>query len=81
MAEHLLKSIDCLRCHTRMEAGFIPDLGEGIRQQNWAPGVPEPSFWTGLKMKKEDIYFVVTYRCPNCGYLESYAASRAIEKE
>lgn len=58
--------IDCVRCHTRMEAGFIPDLGEGMRQQQWAPGLPKPSFWTGLKIEKpEEVLSVVTYRCPN----------------
>lgn len=73
MTEDTMKSPDCIRCHTRMELGFIPDLGEGMRQQSWAPGTPERSIWTGLKIKREEVRHVVTYRCPSCGYLESYA--------
>jgi predicted nucleic-acid-binding Zn-ribbon protein len=69
--------IDCIRCHSRMEAGFIPDIGEGMRQQQWAPGSPHPSFWTGLKIENQDeVVPVITYRCPNCGYLESYAVPK-----
>jgi len=68
------KQLECVRCRTEMEDGFVPDLGEyGYKQQIWYPGEPERSFWTGLKMKKEEVIPVRTRRCPRCGYLESYA--------
>jgi hypothetical protein len=57
-----------------MEDGYMVDLSQsGYRQQIWHPGTPEPSFWLGLKIKEEQCIPVTTLRCPNCGYLESYA--------
>ena len=58
-----------------MESGWVPDnTHAGLQQENWCPGEPQPSFWTGLKVEKKDIVIpVITFRCPNCGYLESYA--------
>jgi len=66
--------LECIRCHTPMEPGYVPDnVYSGFQQQFWAPGHPIRSFWKGLKMKKEEILPVATFRCPKCGYLESYA--------
>jgi hypothetical protein len=39
----------------------------------WAEGQPERSFWTGVKVKDKERHPVSTFRCPACGYLESYA--------
>ena len=69
-------SIECLRCHTLMERGFIADVTYGGRvQEQWGPGAPEVSFWTGLKTEKRTLLPVTTMRCPSCGALESYALS------
>jgi len=66
--------VQCLRCKTQMESGFVADLTYGgYQQQNWSAGEPKLSIWTGLKVKKDQTVSVVTFRCPNCGYLESYA--------
>lgn len=67
--------IECIRCHAQMEDGYLVDVTDsGPRQQSWFPGKPEPSFWTGLKgLNKDQRIPVTTRRCPNCGYLESYA--------
>ena len=58
-----------------MEPGWVADNTQaGLTQQNWSPGEPKPSFWTGLKVEKQDqIVPVTTLRCAKCGYLESYA--------
>ena len=57
-----------------MELGFVADNTEyGFRQQNWWPGEPQKSFWTGLKIEQDQVIPVTTLRCPKCGYLESYA--------
>ena len=57
-----------------MELGYVPDRTHtGHSQQGWFPGVPTKSFWTGLKMKADELVPVTTLRCPKCGYLESYA--------
>jgi hypothetical protein len=68
------KAVECIRCHAQMELGYVPDgTHNGYSQQRWFPGVPRKSFWTGLKMKTDELVPVTTLRCPKCGYLESYA--------
>jgi hypothetical protein len=60
-----------------MESGFVIDkVGSALAAApEWAEGVPERSFWMGLKVADRERHSVVTYRCPACGYLESYAPS------
>jgi hypothetical protein len=68
------KAGECIRCHAQMESGWVPDnTHSGLQRQNWSPGEPQPSFWTGLKVGKDQVIPVTTFRCPKCGYLESYA--------
>jgi hypothetical protein len=68
------KPIECIRCRAQMESGWVPDNAHsGLQRQNWSPGEPQPSFWTGLKVGKDQVIPVTTFRCPKCGYLESYA--------
>ena len=64
----------CLRCGTEMGEGFIMDSTQGaVLAARWVAGPPERSFWTGTKVTGKEKRQVVTYRCPKCGYLESYA--------
>jgi hypothetical protein len=60
-----------------MEPGFIVDKAHAnaLSLAEWVEGEPERSFWTGLKTKGHEKYFVRTYRCTRCGYLESYAVN------
>ncbi len=75
------ESTQCIRCHTQMECGLIADLTYGsYAQQHWYPGVPTPSIWTGLEVKREQAVAVTTRRCPQCGYLESYAIPTELTK-
>ena len=61
----MTKAIECIRCHVQMEVGYVPDLREGgSSQQVWSPGEPRKSFWTGLKMKADQLVPVKTFRCP-----------------
>jgi predicted nucleic-acid-binding Zn-ribbon protein len=70
----LPESVSCLRCKTTMEHGFIADSTYGGNvQEKWSPGPPQTSIWRGLKIDNEQAHRVITFRCPNCGYLESYA--------
>jgi acetone carboxylase gamma subunit len=39
----------------------------------WVQGEPERSIWMGLKLGDRRNLEVRTYRCPECGLLESYA--------
>lgn len=65
----------CARCGGRMEEGRIVarDSNGGRGVPGWVPGVPRRSFWTGLKVAKDKIREVATYRCGKCGLLEDYA--------
>jgi hypothetical protein len=70
-------AVECIRCHAQMESGWVPDnTHSGLQQQNWSTGEPQPSFWTGLKVEGDQVIPVTTFRCPKCGYLESYASTQ-----
>ena len=59
-----------------MERGFLVDHAHGastIAAPEWAEGLAERSFWTGVKMSGRERRRVETFRCESCGYLESYA--------
>jgi hypothetical protein len=62
-----------------MDSGFVLDKighdSSSASAPEWAEGVPERSFWMGLKLAGRERHAVVTYRCSACGYLESYAPS------
>lgn len=62
-----------------MEPGLLLDKGHAnsLNVTEWLEGAPEKSVWTGLKTKgKERLRLPVrTFRCPSCGYLESYAST------
>jgi hypothetical protein len=65
-----------------MEAGFVPDANYGgYTRGQWAEGEPRKSFWTGLKVDQYNLIPITTYRCPNCGYLESYAMPEAASEK
>jgi hypothetical protein len=67
---------DCPKCGGAMEEGFLLDRTHGgVGASAWVAGVPEKSFWTGLKLKGRAQLPVATWRCRRCGYLESYAPS------
>jgi hypothetical protein len=57
-----------------MTEGFIMDASHGaVLVPRWVAGKPERSFWSGTKVTGKEQCKVATYRCPKCGYLESYA--------
>ena len=57
-----------------MEQGFALDEGYGKRTaQKWVEGEPEISIWTGVKLGGRRQLPITSYRCRNCGFLESYA--------
>ena len=64
-----------------MESGFIVDtlfLGTLV-QSKWVEGEPKYSWLGGgLTVRARRIRRVVTYRCQECGFLESYARYEAL---
>lgn len=68
---------DCPACRTPMEEGFMIDHGDHSTpaQSVWAEGPAIRSWWRGLDLKGKTQIPAVTYRCPRCGLLQSYARS------
>lgn len=64
----------CPKCNTAMEPGFVLDQSYATNvQSTWVGGTAERSIWTGVKLKGHQRLPITTFRCPACGYLESYA--------
>jgi hypothetical protein len=59
-----------------MVQGFIPDfadMGQNANLSVWVEGPPHSSLLFGLKTPGAKRIPIGTYRCSECGYLESYA--------
>lgn len=56
----------CAKCQSEMEKGFVKGMAGIDHKEQWGKGVDWKN-WV-----KEGIN-VETYRCKNCGFLESYA--------
>ncbi len=66
----------CLRCGGRMREGFIPDLAYGaldVRRSMWIEGAPEERSFGALKVTDAPGYWITTFRCEHCGWLDSFA--------
>lgn len=65
----------CAKCGGAMEEGFeiSGPMGHAMKPDEWVGGAPEPSIWTGTKLRGKERRPIVTYRCERCGFLESYA--------
>jgi hypothetical protein len=65
----------CPKCDGEMHEGFIADYAHGgkVLQEEWVQGQPEKSIWFGANIRNKERYHVVTLRCADCGFLESYA--------
>ena len=67
-------SVKCPKCKGAMVQGFIIDWTHSGRVvSSWAEGAPVKSFWMGTKVADDATIPVGTFRCSNCGFLESYA--------
>jgi hypothetical protein len=57
-----------------MDHGFIPDEYRGRNEVTvWVQGKAMRNSATGaVELRGSRMWQVVTYRCPGCGYLESY---------
>lgn len=69
-------SIQCSKCNSAMEEGFLLEIGDTLSAQKWVVDKPEKSLFMGLKLKGKAAYDVKTFRCSACGYLESYALEK-----
>ena len=69
------QGMSCPKCGGAMVEGYTLEKGHynSPNVAEWVEGPPEKSFWVGLKLKDRDRIPISTFRCENCGYLESYA--------
>ena len=66
--------MSCPKCNGDMEAGFVPDFSYGsVFCSSWVEGDAEKGWLGGVKTKNRTKIAITTYRCTNCGFLESYA--------
>jgi hypothetical protein len=57
-----------------MEPGYLLELGRsGVSTSNWVEGLPATSWFFGLKLTGRRQIPTQSYRCKNCGFLETYA--------
>ncbi len=67
---------ECPKCRVAMERGYQLDHSHGGQVAGeWVEGAPRKSFWTGLSTSGRQHIEITAWRCPQCGYLESYAVS------
>ncbi len=64
----------CPKCNGTLEEGFVFYFAGGSNIVNtWVEGPPEKDWLRGTKIAGRRQFKTVTYRCHQCGYLESYA--------
>ncbi len=76
MKEEIENQIFCPKCHTQMQQGYILDSMYGnviTTTSKWSRGKPKKILSFALPSSDKKSMEIVTYRCPECGYLESYA--------
>ncbi len=68
------REMRCPKCSAAMEEGFILDqTQEGARASEWIGDPAEKSFWLRVEKSGKAVYTIHSYRCVDCGFLESYA--------
>jgi hypothetical protein len=61
-----------------MEQGYLLDHTHGGQTAGeWVEGAPKRSFWTGVSLGGKQRIPITTWRCPTCGFLETYAVPAA----
>jgi hypothetical protein len=56
-----------------MQEGYMPEASQSrVGRSRWVGGPPDVGIF-GLNLKGKDVVEIRTFRCPGCGYLESYA--------
>ena len=74
-----MRELACPKCGGAMEPGYVyDDGGSPADSSSWSKQRPKRNLLTYLGLttegpKERDRRPIVTYRCSQCGYLESYA--------
>jgi predicted nucleic-acid-binding Zn-ribbon protein len=68
------KQLQCPKCGKMMQEGYTPEVSQSrAGGTRWVSGTPETGFLGTLNLRGKEVIDVRTFRCPGCGYLESYA--------
>jgi hypothetical protein len=65
--------MDCPKCDEEMEQGFVLNRVHEVTAPHWYSGMFKRTFWGGVDLKNRKRFYVQTWRCTECGYLEAYA--------
>lgn len=66
---------ECPKCGGGMAEGFIVDVAAGGAAvvSKWQGGEPHKGRFFGVSQRGAEQIDIITFRCADCGYLESYA--------
>ena len=65
---------NCSKCNGDMQQGLVVDLSyAGIIQSMWIEDQADSNVAPGTADKHTRKVKTITYRCSNCGFLDSYA--------
>lgn len=68
-------SLKCSKCSGEMREGLVVDLGyAGILKSMWVEDPAASAGAAGTVDNNKRKLKTITYRCANCGFLDSYAA-------
>jgi hypothetical protein len=66
--------LNCSKCHSDMQQGLVVDLSyAGILRSMWVEDQAEDGVVAGIADNHKRKVKTITYRCSNCGFLDSYA--------
>ncbi len=66
--------LNCSKCNSEMQPGLVVDLSyAGILRSMWVEDQADKNAAVGTVDNHKRKLKTVTYRCSNCGFLDSYA--------
>ena len=69
----MASEVRCSKCNREMQEGLVVDLNyAGVLQSMWVQDQPGKSLGHDAANGKKKVK-TITYRCPTCGHLDSYA--------
>ena len=66
--------LNCSKCDSHMQQGVVVDMSyAGILRSMWVEDQAENGVIAGIPDHHKRKVNTITYRCSNCGFLDSYA--------